>query len=167
MSMRHDLFNHPGGVLDAALRSLKRPEGRGHARTFLQTVHPIDLRTPAGLHLGQVTGYIANGARLFRVVERVVRGLFFNERRRPLGLASGVKVFEDSFVDPSRLTAQQLETIRTTAAVLATKQERRIGEVFRYSCLFTEEDERVSAWRLTFYGKVVFIAVTAPMASTS
>jgi len=52
-------------------------------------------------------------------------------------------VFEDSFVDWSRLTTQQRETIQKIAAVLAARDERRIGRVFRYARFFTDEDERV------------------------
>jgi hypothetical protein len=53
---------------------------RRMATNVLKAKTPIEVTTPAGLYLGQATGYNVDLARVNRVLERIVRGLYFVER---------------------------------------------------------------------------------------
>jgi hypothetical protein len=166
LSMREDVFDHPdikSGVLDSALRSLARPQARGHARSFLQTIHQVNMRTTAGLHLGHRGAYIADGQRVCDEVERIVRGLYFHHKKQSLGTAYIVRVFEESFIDWSLITEEAKELLRRTAQELAAGDQDRIGRAFQYARGFDSRDDHVSAWLLRFYDRVVFLAVTAPL----
>jgi hypothetical protein len=52
----------------------------GIRRQVAQSLQPVDLRTPAGIHLGRRMALRYNEKRLEAVVEKIVRGLFYLER---------------------------------------------------------------------------------------
>lgn len=165
IALRQDLHDHPdirSGVLDAAMRSLTRPENITFARAFVQGIRDTEIRTPAGLYLGKGGGYVVDHTRVFRVIERVVRGLFYRHHQSQLGADYGVKAFEDSFVDWSAVEAEVLKTVQNTARALANQPQIEIGTVFRYSYWTADEDVRVSAWLMKFYNRIVFLAITGP-----
>ncbi len=165
IALRGDVVSQPdvaGGVLNAAIRSLSRPQAREYARSFLKTVQEVRLRTPAGLEIGRTGAYWADRERLFREVARIVRGLFFHEVREPLTNDYVVRVFEDTFIDWDRLDKPVLKQFKRTTQVLGSIEQRCIGRAFRYWFLLTSEDPRVSACLLTFYENGVFLALTGP-----
>jgi hypothetical protein len=165
ISMREDVYDHPdvaGGVLGAAVRSLSRAAARGYSHSFLSTVKRVELRSQAGLFIGTRAAYVADGERIVRVVERITRGLFFHHHHEPLGSDYEARVFHDQLVDWSKLTDENKRTIKDAARQLATLPRIAIGRAFTYARWHAPEDQRVSAWLMTFYDKVVFIAITAP-----
>jgi hypothetical protein len=165
LAFSREVFNHPdiqGGVLIAALRSLAKPEAAKFSRAFFRTVFSGPVHTPAGIYLGDATGYTVDGVRISRVVERIVRGLFYHERHVPLGGRASVRVFHDDFIAWDRVGSDIRELIANTVAVLRQRTQASVGSAFRYAHVCTEQDERASAWLLTFYDAQVFLAITAP-----
>jgi hypothetical protein len=160
MALRADIHNHPdiqGGVLSAAMRSLSRPEAVGLAKALLRTVREVPVRTPAGLYAGTVGSYTAEGERVFRVVERITRGLFFHHMHRTLRTGL-VKVLHDDFVDWSILPKDVVETAqRVTRAVAQQQTRHRVGRAFEYAYLITENGEMISAWLMTFFDRRVSV----------
>ena len=160
MALRADIHNHPdiqGGVLSAAMRSLSRPEAVGLAKALLRTVREVPVRTPAGLYAGTVGSYTAEGERVFRVVERITRGLFFHHMHRTLRTGH-VKVLHDDFVDWSILPKDVVETAqRVTRAVAQQQTRHRVGRAFEYAYLITENGEMISAWLMTFFDRRVSV----------
>jgi hypothetical protein len=157
--------DHPdliGGVRDAAVRSLGRPEGRAQLVELMRTRREVVVRTPAGLYLGQATSYSPDVMRLVRVVERVTRGLFFHHHRQVLGISYGVKVVEDSITDWATTGETTRNACRRIVALVAPQQQRRIGEVFDYRHVVAAQDTRTSAWLMTFYGRMTFLCTTGP-----
>jgi hypothetical protein len=163
-SLRNQVAAHPdvrGGVQDAALRSLARPRARGLARRFLETVRDVSVYTPSGIYLGNAGTYTVESERLIKVVERIVRGLFFHHQRTALGQHYEVKVFEDSLVMWELLDADVIEQLQSVNNHLSEIETLKLGTAFQYARIHMPEDDRTSAWRLTFYDKVVFLAFTA------
>ncbi len=165
LAMRQDVGGHPqikSGVLDAAMRSLQR--GAGLRRTFLQSMRTFKLRSPAGLHIGQAPGYVPDLERVSRVFNRVVRGLYFHERKQILGADYEVRSWESSGIDWQTLDDDTREAFRATVATLLEKPDHRRGAgAFSYRCAFTMENSRVSAWLLTLYDSIYVVALTAPV----
>ena len=97
--------------------------------------------------------------RIFRVVERTVRGLYFHETGRRL--AGQVLVHSDDTL--GGFSPDVLETFdNTIIQPLSLVQPKVIGsETFSYRYALTEI-EHASAWRLTFYGGVPFLAMSLP-----
>jgi hypothetical protein len=112
------------------------------------------MRSPAGLFLGNAPAYGVSSARIQRFIERVIRGLFFNE----LGYAlpAGYAVVAIPF-------AEQAGSLLTDMQRLLSGRRVRSkgGGVFAYCWASAAEDPNATAWLLTFYDRMVFTALTA------
>lgn len=165
IALRQDVADDPqvkGGVLQKAMRSLQHGAGLRHL--FSQSMRQVVLRTPAGIHAGTAPGYIADLPRLSRLFNRMVRGLYFHEREEILGDEYAVESWEESGIDWDTMPADTLRAFRETIATLWRQTERCCGNgAFSYRCSFTNDDPRVSAWLLVFYGHVHVVAITASL----
>lgn len=157
--------DHPGAreVRENALRSLSRPEATGFRRSFVAGTGHVPALSPAGLFIGMRLAYSVDLSRLFRVVERVVRGLYYHETRHALPEDHDVVVASnETFID---LPVEKLnEYNRTVIEPLAQLPARTIGSrVFWYRyARFQQDDVVLSAWALTFYAGISFLALTGP-----
>jgi hypothetical protein len=148
---------------EAIFRSLERPEATLFKRSFLSDMRSIQLRTPAGIYLGRRLAFDVDLSRIFRVVEKSIKGLFFYEtghRLHPL--------YEVDIQSNETLNEYPLEVLKewkqTILLPLAHLSPKTIGEgIFAYRFHITEEDPFVSAWLLTFYEQVSFLGLTGPM----
>ncbi len=155
---------HPDakGQRDASLRSLTRPEAKGLKRSLLSNVRRIQLATPSGIYVGSTLGFDVDLDRIHRVVERIVRGLFFHETNQRL--KEGYEVCAYSNDSLRHLNQDDLERLRQTILLpLAQTQPKEIGkDLFSYRFQQVEEDPHFSAWALSFYNRVPFFAMTGP-----
>lgn len=155
---------HPAAKqnVDAIMRSLGRPEAPGLRGKLLKDTHTVRLMTPSGLYLGKSLAFHIDLERMFRVVSRTVRGLYFEETERRLENGYDVAVHSNETLthqEPDLLA----EFTRTILEPLASLPPRVIGDnVFIYRHGITKEDPNLSVWALTFYGKVSFVALTGP-----
>jgi hypothetical protein len=157
-----DIRQTQKGVLATALRGLRKPEALKFTRAFLRTIKRAPIHTPAGIYLGHASSYDVETTRFLRVVERTVRGLFFHERGAALGLRVKVNVLHEEFTNWDQIAPTQLQHIKGAATYLHQSEQTRIGRAFRYAFFCTDQNERVSAWLLTFYDTEHFLALTAP-----
>jgi hypothetical protein len=173
-AFKADLHDHPDltgddGVRAAALRSLSKPRAQSHARAFFRTMGSAEARSPAGLYLGRVGTYEVDRERVFRTLQRIVRGLFFHHTNLVLGAGWDVTLVVDDFMDYPNMPAASKPAIQKTVIALRKTRKYEIGQVFSYHyCTFDGdgEDPRVSAWFLTFYRLFYCFAFTSPRRST-
>jgi len=143
-------------------RSLERPQAAGLRRSLVSDIRTVQVRTPAGIYLGRRLAFDVDIERIFRVVEKTVRGLFFNETGQRLHPGYEVRVHSDDTLRDE--PAEVLEEWRQTIIIpLAHKTAKVIGNgTFSYRFHVTGEDPFLSVWALTFYSKVSFLCLTGP-----
>jgi hypothetical protein len=108
----------------------------------------VDVRSPAGLHLGRAEAILVEKRRIDAVLEKMVRGLYLHHE----GFALGDVTFE-TFLNPS--------TIFPEAFRLAIGAE--LGEgVIRYWRAVASDDPRASIWWFALYEHVLFMVITEP-----
>jgi hypothetical protein len=163
IALRHDL-DHPdaNAAMDAAVRSLSRPEARGLWTDLMKSSREVELRTRGGLIVGRTSVYFPDVRRLCRVVERITRGLFFHETGRRLPNRYQVTAYLPPETDNAS-TAAALAPFQALAAALAGKPPRFVGKrVLSYRWGVAAEDANTSVWLLVFYGRVPFMCLTTP-----
>jgi hypothetical protein len=155
--------DHPDAQrnIQKVLRSLQNPKAPGLKKSFFSSLKNVWLKSPGGLFLGRGVAYTVDTQRIFRVVERTVRGLFFYEtgRRIPDGCEVVVHCNDTLVTFPPDV----LETLTEQFLIpLAQATQKVIGDdVFSYRFLFAADDPSTSAWALTFYKTVPFFALVA------
>ena len=162
LTMRSDVGDHPDAKqnLQSIFRALRKPEKQRHRDAFLADLQEVDIVTGAGLYLGKGGTYRVDHERLHRVVERTVKGLFYELRRRrlPDGYAAEAFVlsgFQNMSKDTSDPLRQMIREIgRSKAHVVG-------NNVLRYWMAPTPSDPCCTAWLLVFYGAVSFVCFTA------
>jgi hypothetical protein len=127
-------------------------KNKGLRRRFARDFHQVELRTPAGIFLEHRTGFNYDAPRFTRVMEKIVRGLYFEEfnERLPVDcpIASMFLHTPGQFQVAARLSHQLLLGGRIWPRAF----EYRFGRV---------KDKPVSSgWLLRFYDSAVFLVVT-------
>jgi hypothetical protein len=160
LCLKRECGNHPDarGNWPAIFRGLARPEG--FKRAFLSSTFTVRQFTPSGLYAGNELGFNVDLGRLFRVVERTIRGLYFHETGNRISSKYGVQIHcEDSLRGTSKRDLDELH--ETIISPLANMPATVIGaNVFWYRFGLTTQPP-VSAWALTFYGAVSFLGLVA------
>lgn len=168
VALRHDI-DHPdaGAARESVMRSLLRPQAGRFRTDFLATVREIELRTQAGLYLGHLPSYQPDPERLCRAARRYTLGLFYHETGRRLPADHGARTILPSALGPD--AADTLNGLADIArAVAATNSPHFAGRgVLSYWWDATPEDENTTAWFLVFYGRVMFVTLTAPVTVSS
>jgi hypothetical protein len=162
--LRDGVGKHPAARTqwNTIFRSLKRSKARGLARQFLSDIHLVQLKTPSGLYLGKRLGYNVDMNRIRRVVQRTIRGLYFVESRKPLGLNNEVRIYTEEDIKelPQDVRDQLIQTILTP---LVTYPSKVVGNsIFLYRHHIAKENPVFSVWGISFYGQVPFLAMTGP-----
>lgn len=149
-----------GANRQVIMRALHRPTAPGLKTAFLSSIRPIDIRTSAGLWLRRARAYNVDLERLHSVVGRWVRGLFYYETQSVLPAEVEVLVHSnDTLRDKPPDVVDQLT--RTLLVPLSNLPSNRIGDrVFEYRFQTFPEDQFTSAWALTFFERVSFVAIT-------
>lgn len=166
LSLRSDVREEGARwAAESAMRSLARAEGQGLLRLLLSTIEEVDLRSPAGIYLGRSGLYKPDMDRLYRVVSRTVRGLFYDERGYPLPQRYNVR----THLLPDEGDIDRLETsvggkaIEIARAVLLRPGPRIIGRnELRYWWQAMPEDQDATAWVAVFYQRIAFLTLAVP-----
>ncbi len=165
VALRDDVWDNPSvqNILPSVMRSLKNPKKMAFRRSFLRGIHEENIRSPAGLHLGKRGAYDVDLKRLDRVSARIVKGLYYREygHRLPDGFVV-VAYSEDGLRDLDEPTLAHLRT--SLLEPLLANPPSEIGrQIFEYRKADCPESPGISAWLLTFYEKVSFVAWTMPL----
>jgi len=143
---------------DSIFRALYRPEARGISTKLVRETFRVDSISPSGLYLGKRYAFNVDLPRIFRVVERIVRGLYFHETGERLPHSHGVAVWSEETLVACGHDA--IEHARNTiVAPLLQVQPKTVGPAtFSYRHLILPD--LASAWLLGFYDRIFFLAVT-------
>lgn len=138
--------------IESLLRAMENPAKRGFARSFLDSIKEVDVQTEAGLYLGTAPILKIDRDRLNRVAERIVRGLFFHERRHPV--PSGYEVI-------GRVQQSGFDRILARLEGVAFPQVREIQHgVFSYTFKEAASDPDSTVWLAAFYDSLYFVGFT-------
>lgn len=151
--IRDDVQHHPESskVLASIYRSWQRPKGRGLPTAIFNTLRDVRVRSSEGVDRGTMPAFEVDPTRMSRVLERIVRGLYFVETGQTFPLNHQVTVhtgFE-----------RHLEIQAKASEMLAGRPRTVIGEhIFMYSWAHTSETTTI--WLLAFYDVVPFLVLT-------
>jgi len=160
--MRHDVGSHSAfsDLWPVVYESLERRRNHGFTNALLQSTSQVEVRSPAGLALGQLPTYEVDLVRLDRVASRIATGLFYHEFGSRLPDDYGTVSYNKSGVAGN---LPGIQAIQALCAKLTTCQPKTIGSnVFSYWFQRTKEDLNASAWLFVFFGRVPFLCLTLP-----
>ncbi len=140
------------------LRSLERSEATGLRKAFLADCRPACVEMESG-SVDQHLAFDVDLRRLFRVVERTVRGLVYHETKQRVKPYYDVQVHsDDSLADTPADVFQELHNTILLPLSRASPRQVARGD-FAYRWMRASDDANSSAWGLTFYRQVSFIAL--------
>jgi hypothetical protein len=127
---------------------------------------PKKFRSAKGLLLNELdrsSGLLTvDRHRVERVLERIVRGLFFHLRGMRLPDTYTVGLWSDWFAQEIEGRSSYKSTLKEVERSLSFQPPTRIGRgVFEFRSLTFDSDPNATAWHLLFYCHRSFIAITA------
>jgi len=162
ITMRADVAAHPDARegLEGVLRSLRNPAKERQRRVFFSGMREVEVFTEAGIYAGDAGTYPVQHERLYVVVERIVKGLFYHVREERLPKSYSVLVRVDSALN--KVEASSAAPLRQLVQELLSTRPGVVGDgVFTYWTLPLASDPYSTVWLLVFYRKVFFLAFTA------
>jgi hypothetical protein len=131
------------------IRGLHRPESQRFKASVLSNLVPADIRSEAGLYLGSREVMLQDAQRIYRVVNRIIRGLYVHRTEKILPADWPVS---SDLMNPNKLQPfVKLFNIRFF----------RIGnETFLYGSKHLEDDHREALFWLVFYKSTHFWGYT-------
>jgi len=161
MCLNDQSHGHPdvNGNLPAIISSLARPQAKGMKGRLMTDSHDVDLVTPSGIYLGRGMAFDVDLKRICRVVERIVRGLYFRDVGQCLPKDHDVLVVTNEHLRDQGADYVQ-ECTKTVIEPLARITPKIIGQnTFSYRFTVVEP---ASVWGLVFYNAIQFLAITGP-----
>ncbi len=138
--------------IDTLIRSLGRKENRKFARMVQRSMGKSFARTEAGILLGPFDTLSIQPERVNRVLERIIRGLFFHEKKYPVPEGYRITIrFNQLGLDKilGMLTGVHFHEIKSVQ-----------DSIFTYSFKESEVDTNSIVWLLMFYGIFIVPATT-------
>jgi len=126
--MRENVLSNPGAKKQwkIALRSLTKTEAVGLRKRVVSDIMLVEFKTQSGLYLGTRPGYNVDMDRIHNVLRRIVRGLYFKETKKTLGLNTPISLYMDD--DFNKLQSQTQRTLKLVISQLASLKPIIIGE---------------------------------------
>ena len=161
LSMKDDVYTQPGveQLWQTSYRGLKRPTKQGMVRSLSKNFQYGPTYNQSGIYLGCKGTYNVDLERLDRVIERIIKGLFFHHYGKPLPKEYSAKSFSvDGLIDHS---VWKLPDTKLILKEIKRYRSINIGDnVFAYKFFRLQEDENVTFWLITFYSRVNFLGFT-------
>ena len=133
----------------AFIGRLSRPESSGFRRLFASSFTTKDVFSKGGIFLGAREAFRFDAARLYGVVERVVRALYWHEFETRIRRGYQIRAVLDQFGEGlARDLAGKLNWPAFTKVA---------GGNFWYTFNHGERDPMLSVWLLVFYEQVGFV----------
>jgi hypothetical protein len=129
------------------LRSIARPQQRRYWEGFVRAIEDVDVLSEGGIWLGQQPG-IPLTPRIDRVVERIVRGLYWREFGKPLPVTH--QVLKPHLDQGGR----SLDWIAGLGIRVGRRPVVACGGQFSYVFAMTDEDPESGIWIGEFFGRV-------------
>lgn len=122
----------------------------GLAIALLEKVRSVSAYGAGGIYLGTAQGVELDTDRINRVLEKILRGLYFHHYASPL--PRDARLYVEIKPDAARLRSPEI-------ANALSQMPHVMGDVFMYH-LYTQVD--ATSWAFHFYGTVDAIGVTLP-----
>jgi hypothetical protein len=148
-------------VLQAAVRSLRRPQARGLATTFFDSIQRVERSTPSGIYVGEGLLMTTEGARLDRVARRIVQGIFFNENGRRVPDDHAANVIHLSRIGSYDTVTR--EVLEEFIGVTLAEKEKSFGPAFSYWYLRSPNGPLRAHLVLSFYGALEYYGQVQPI----
>ncbi len=143
-------------------KSYLRPEQAAFTQSIQRNAIAVQKVTSSGLYIGTGVAYIVDERRIVNVIERITKGLFYNDKGYHLPFNYTIRCITEDYY--SRLKIDEQQEINNKFIIPFTKiNPKEIGEnIFKYYVYFTEEDNNCSVWLFVFYKTVGFLGLTMP-----
>lgn len=143
---------HARKVNESVLRALRKPSKQGFAKLIRDSLQLIEVTTDSGIYLGKAGVLAIEKWRFDRVAERIIRGLFFHEKGRPV---------PNKYEVTNRLSQGQAKQILDGIPEAKFIEPRVIGDyIFAYTYAPTVEDPDSMVWLSYFYKRLLFVGFT-------
>lgn len=141
-------------VHEAAFRGIQNPSKYKFKESFLNSLYPVELRTPSGLYAGKEWAIDVNFGRLEKSINKIVQGLFYHHYSKIIQHPYGINSFYiDTKIEPPK------EFVPILSSLISSKPNI-IGEGhFTYWHRFIDNQNIMSAWLLRFYGEVYWFGL--------
>jgi hypothetical protein len=156
ISVRGDIDSHSEIPLiqEKIISSMSKRKQIGFGKLFLASSRLIARTKPDGLYIGVSPVVIVKTSRMMSVASRIVKGLFYHERKVRLPSSYKATAFPIRYKD---LSDPALSTLRALSSKVIGKG------VFSYKCQFLEDDPNESGWLMFFYEGAPFFGATVPI----
>lgn len=130
--LRHDISEQPRArpVLDSVFRALQKPSKAGFRQALFQSMFETNIVTPGGLYLGRVGGQNVDAPRIRAMIERITRGLYWEERGTVLPLDFRVAVQSARGWLGVRMLGQKVR-LTPNPEITVSKRERGTGRIYQ------------------------------------
>jgi hypothetical protein len=120
----------------------------------LRAISPAEVRTHSGLFAGHSLAFPLDMPRFYRVLRKIVLGLYFCKFGKPLPPDHAVLLAWDN---------RQTSAVMSDIFPYMQPIEDFGDDVFRYTWFAQPSDDRLTFWWLGFYEAFGFFAVTRPI----
>ncbi len=155
-----DMTQAPQLVYDRIFpRAKKRP---ALLQSLMKGVRKVNLFTKRGVFVKQVPAFTYDKARIKTIVEKIVRGLYWNEKKE----SYNDKHSEIKFVFyPPSPNEQPPPPPKECQKVLLSSPLNKIGDgkTFAYHYYADPKDDRITIWLLLFFEITGFLVMTNPI----
>lgn len=137
--------------IDTILRSIQKPNKIKYASMLTESISQVETYSKGGIYLGKNPVMTVKKPRIRRVLERIVRGLYFVEFKTVLTEEYCAGGYIDQFGEHASQMLQQ--------TAFSTRRSYA-DNMFAYVFSSVEGNIRCSLWIGAFHGKVGFIGYT-------
>jgi hypothetical protein len=145
-------------VADKRLRAMRRKEGQREWGPIFAKLKAVEVYSRSGLYLANSFELSLDTARLVRMVDRIIKGLYFEVTKTPLPIGDYVRsMLFSHYVEKHEGESKAMEFINSIRHLPG----RVIGDGvfgFRYGLL--DRSRFMSFWYLEFYQWFAFLAIT-------
>ncbi|MCK4349181.1 MAG: HNH endonuclease [Thermoplasmatales archaeon] len=156
--------NHPDvkKILPSVQRALVNPNKFAFRKALLKSSFYADVQTKGGVYLGKRIAFRPDLERLNKVIQRIVRGLYYNIEKTPMGNNIDIRVTILDDTDESSMLYDN-EFKSTILSPLMKEKENIVGQnTFIYWYKILDEEFHASAWILAFFNSIGFCALALP-----
>ena len=124
---------------------------KGLTRVLAKNIEPVDLKTPAGIYLGTKPGIRVNWDRVFLVIEKCVRGLYYYE--------TGEILHKDAEIVRGGIFEHNQDYLSSVLAQ-TNPGKWKAPNVFQYKWNRYPDTPKGTLWAMMFYNTHSFVAIT-------
>lgn len=140
-------------------RSFANPKQSKFNISFAKSISIKRIFTPSGLYLGREPVYFAEYDRMNKILDKIIRGLYYYSTKKILTNDYSIKSFGEEYLIHSS-SAVRDNVRKTIIEPLKYSTIHEIGRnTFKYKYKLTESDKKEGAWILNFYSKINYLCI--------